>query len=82
MNEETKEQIAEILMAWYKIPGQYFITFLILLEFGETILKLTNWAYIILILSIFFLILEIISPFIAGVKLYNKAIKSIKNLFR
>ena len=81
MDSELKEDIIKILMAFYKIPGQYAIAGIILIGFWEVMRDLTNWSIFFLIFAIFFFVLEIISPILAGVRLYNNAIKWIKNLF-
>jgi len=44
-------------------------------------LSFTNWGYVLIILAYILFGLEIISPFIAGLKLYKKAIKNIKEFF-
>lgn len=73
MNGETKEQIITILMALYKISGQWFILGIISFGIAEIMLKNDNFGGIIFFLfGIFFFGLEIISPIIAGRELYEK----------
>lgn len=70
-----KEDIAEILMALYHIPGQYAIGAIILWGFWEAMKNLTNWAFIFPILAIIFIVLEILSPIFAGMRIYKKIVK-------
>ncbi|MBS3108466.1 hypothetical protein J4409_01205 [Candidatus Woesearchaeota archaeon] len=72
MNENTKEDVVEVLMAIYKIPGQYFIAGIISFAFWNAMRDLTNWAIIFLLFGVFCFVLEIISPILAGKRLYNK----------
>ncbi|MBU4308648.1 MAG: hypothetical protein KJ566_02550 [Nanoarchaeota archaeon] len=81
MGEKTKEQIIEIIMALYKIPGQYFIAGIIAIGIGESFLEITNGGILLIILGIFFFILEILSPIIAGKELYEKAKDNLKKIF-
>jgi hypothetical protein len=45
MDEDTKEEIIELLMAIYKIPGQWFIGGIILLWIGKSMIEYTNYRY-------------------------------------
>jgi site-specific recombinase len=72
---QIKEDIIEILMAIYKIPGQYFIAGIILFAFWNGMKDLTNWAIVFLLFGIFFFSLEIISPILAGKRLYENLVK-------
>jgi hypothetical protein len=82
MKHDTREQIAEILMAVYQIPGEFFIAGIVLIGIGQAFLEISNLGLILIFFGIFFLVLEAISPIIAGVKLYEKAIKNIKKMFK
>jgi len=82
MDKETKEQIIEVLMSLYQVPGQYFIAGIISLGIGKSMLKFTNWGLILIIFGIICFVLEIISPIFTGIKLYKKAIENIKRIFR
>ena len=78
----TKEDIVEILLAIYQVPGQFFIGGLISIGIGNSFLSFTDWGYLLIVLGIIFLIIEAVSPILAGVKLYNKALKNIKKIFK
>ena len=82
MNKKTKEDITEILMAIYKIPGQYFIAGIILFAFWNGMKDLTKWAIIFPLLGIFFFALEIISPILVGKRLYENLVKWWKKQFK
>lgn len=82
MNKETKEQIVEILTSIYQIPGEFFIAGLISKGIGESMISFTKWGYVLIIFGIFLFALEIISPFIAGIKLYEKAVKNVKRFIK
>ena len=70
-----KEDVSDILMAVYKIPGQYTIGAILAFGFWNALRDLTNWAYVLLILGIFFILLEIISPILAGARIYKRFFK-------
>ena len=67
-----KEDVAEILMALYKIPGQYAIGAIVLWGFWKAMKDLTPWTLIFPTLAIFFIILEVLSPILAGIKIYER----------
>lgn len=67
-----KEDIKEILFAIYKIPGEFFIAGLIAWAFWNSMRNLTNFAIIFLFLSIFLFMLEILTPFLAGWRIYKR----------
>ncbi len=77
-NEETKEQIIDVLMAIYNIPGEFFIIGIISIGIGKII---PNYGWILILFGTICFVLEIISPIIAGIELYKKAIKNIKRFF-
>jgi len=80
MNKQTKEDITEILLAFYKVPGQYVIGAMILFAFWNEMKDITRWAIFFPILGIVFIILEILSPIMAGKRIYDKALKNLKKL--
>jgi hypothetical protein len=82
MNKQTEEDITEILLAIYKVPGQYVIGAMILFALYDTTKELTNASIIFPIFAIIFIILEIISPIMAGKRLYKKAVKGIKKILK
>ncbi|MFW9881586.1 MAG: hypothetical protein ACFFG0_51630 [Candidatus Thorarchaeota archaeon] len=82
MNNRTKDQIKEILMAIYQIPGEFFIGGAASIGIGQAMLSFTNLGIILILFGIFLFILEIISPIIAGIELYEKALKNVKRLFK
>lgn len=79
---ETKKQIVEILVTIYQIPGEFFIAGIISKEIGKSMLSFTNYGYILIIFGIFCIVMEVISPLIAGIRLYEKAIENINKIFR
>ena len=81
MNEKTKEEITEILLALYNVPGQYFIAAAILFAFWHAMKETTNWAILALIFGIMCTALEIITPILAGKRLLEKLSRNIKRLF-
>jgi hypothetical protein len=80
MNEKTKKQIIKILMGIYHIPGEFAILGIVSLIMGNSMIILTNWAYILVFLGYILIVLEIISPFIIGIKLYKKAVNNIRKI--
>lgn len=70
-----KEDIIEILLAVYKVPGEFAIAGIIAFAFWNAMKDLTGWSFIFLILGIFFVILEILSPFLVGLRLYKNIFK-------
>ncbi|MBW2982630.1 hypothetical protein KY343_07130 [Candidatus Woesearchaeota archaeon] len=72
---QIKEDIIEILMILYKIPGQYFIAGLISFYLWNGMKGLTNWAILFLIFGFLFLALEIISPILVGIRLYGNLVE-------
>ena len=70
-----KEDIIEILFAVYKVPGEFAIAGIILFAFWNAMKDLTNLAIIFLLFGIFFFALEIISPILAGKRLYKNIFK-------
>ena len=82
MSNQIKEDITEIILAFYKVPGQYAIGAIILFAFWNAMKDITGWAIFFPILAIVFIILEILSPIMAGKRLYDQAIRSIKKFFK
>ena len=82
IDQETKNQIIEILMAWYQIPGEFLIGGIVALGIGNSMLSFTKLGLILIILGYFLIILEIVAPFIVGLQLYQKAIKNITKFFK
>lgn len=78
MKKGTKKDIVEILMAIYKIPGQYVIGGIIAIAFWKAMKDLTKWSILLLILGIFLFSLEVVSPILAGKRLYEKFVKWLK----
>lgn len=76
------EDIIEILTAIYQIPGEYFIAGIVAGGIGSSMLSFTNWGYVLIVLGIIFIAIEIALPFVAGVRLYEKAVNNIKRLFK
>lgn len=72
MKKEIKEDITEIIMFFYRIPGQYLIASMILFVFWKGMRDLTNLSLLFFIFGLFFIFLEIISPILAGKRLYDK----------
>ena len=70
MNKKTKD-ITEILLAFYKVPGQYAIGAMILFVFWNTMKDMTDWSIIFPISAFVFIILEILTPIMAGKRLLN-----------
>lgn len=81
MNKQTKEDIIELILTVYKVPGQYIIFAMILFALWKATKDITGWSIFFLIFGLVFIILEIISPIMAGKRLYDKALKNIKKLF-
>ncbi len=77
-----KEDIVEILCVIYKVPGEFFIASIISYYFWESTKILAPIFSVFLFFSIFFFILEIISPILAGMRIYEEAIDWIKDKFR
>jgi len=77
-----KEDIITILLACYNIPGQYLIGAWILLELWKSMRDLTDWALILPIFAIFFIFIEIITPIMAGKRLWDKLKNSFNRLFK
>lgn len=82
MRDQTKKDITEILLAIYKVPGQYAIGAMILFVLWNAMKDITGWAIFFPILAVIFIILEIISPIMAGKRLYDKTIKNLKKTFK
>ena len=55
-----KEDIAEILLAIYKVPGEFAIASFIAFGFWQAMKDLTNWALLFFLFGIFFAIMEIV----------------------
>jgi uncharacterized membrane protein (Fun14 family) len=70
-----KEDITEILFAIYKIPGEFAIGAIIAFAFWNAMKDITNWSIILFLLGIFFIILEVLTPILAGVRIYKKIFK-------
>jgi membrane-bound ClpP family serine protease len=82
MNKRTKKNIVEIILAFYKVPGEYAIGAMILFAIWNVMKDMTGWSIFILIFAIIFIFLEIISPIIAGKRLYDEALKNIKKILK
>lgn len=82
MKQETKDQIIEILMTIYQIPGEFFIAGIISIEVGKSMLDFNGFSWILIVFGILCLFLEFISPFIAGFKLYEKAMKNLTKFIK
>ena len=67
-----KEDITDILFAIYKIPGEFAIGAIIAFAFWNSMKGLTNWSIILFILGVFLVVLEILTPILAGVRIYKK----------
>lgn len=80
MNKSTKDDITELFIWLYNVPGQYFIFAMIFFALWKT-MQFTNFSIIFLIFGVFCLIVEIISPILAGKRLYLKALNNIKRFF-
>lgn len=78
----VKEDIIEIILAIYQVPGQYFIGGIISFGIGISFLELTNWGWLLIVFAIFLFALEVISPILAGRRLYEKAVKNLRRLFK
>ena len=70
-----KEEIAEILFAIYRVPGEFAIGSIISFGFWKAMKDLTNWSLVFLLLSIFLIIMEVLTPFIAGFSVYKRIFK-------
>lgn len=70
-----KGDITEILFAIYKIPGEFAIGAIIAFAFWNAMKDITNWSIILFLLGIFFIILEVLTPILAGVRIYKKIFK-------
>jgi uncharacterized membrane protein (Fun14 family) len=70
-----KEDITEILFAIYKIPGEFAIGAIIAFALWNAMKDITNWSIILFLLGIFFIILEVLTPILAGVRIYKKIFK-------
>ncbi|MBR9705273.1 hypothetical protein GOV12_07710 [Candidatus Pacearchaeota archaeon] len=81
MKMTIKEDIVRILMAIYRVPGEFFIAGIILIWLWNVTKELTNWSLLFLIFALFFFALEIISPILAGIRLYEKFIEMFKEIF-
>ncbi len=75
MWEQDKKDILTIFSAIYKIPGEYFIAGLVLFYLWKTMKDWNPYAWIALLFSIVFFIIEFIVPFAAGKRLLDKIIK-------
>jgi len=81
MSKQTKKDIIEIILAFYKIPGQYAIGAMILFALWDSMKDSTVWAIFFPILGVIFIIMEVISPIMAGKRLYDGALKNLKKFF-
>lgn len=82
MNKKTKEDIIQILLAIYGIPGQYIIGAMILMAFWEAMKDMTSWAIFFPIFAILFVVLEVLTPIMAGKRLLEKVKKNFKKIFK
>ena len=82
MNNQIKNDITEIILEIYQVPGQYTIGAMILLAVWNIMKDKTEFAIILPIVAIVCIILEIVSPIIAGKRLYDQAVKNIKKLLK
>lgn len=76
MNEAENlfKDVLEVFAAIYKIPGQYFIIGLLFLGSWEVSKNGNPYAIMLLILSIFFFMIEILVPVAAGYRILNRII--------
>jgi hypothetical protein len=77
-----KEDIVEIFCAIYKVPGEFLIASIICYGFWEATKSLAPIFWWFWFFSIFFFILEVIFPILAGVRIYGEAITWIKDRFK
>jgi hypothetical protein len=75
--KDIQDKIIEILLTIYYVPGQFFLASILALGFYEV-----SKVIIFLFFSIFFMSLEIISPILVGVELYENAIEKIKEFIK
>ena len=67
-----KEDIIEMLFVIYKVPGEFAIGAIVVFGIWNTMKDLTNWSIILFLLGIFLLVLEVLTPILAGVRIYKK----------
>jgi hypothetical protein len=82
MNQQTKEDIIDVLLVLYHVPGQYSIGALTLFYIWLEMKDWNPWANILLFFIFFFLFLEIITPLLAGRRLLNKIKKNINKFLK
>ncbi len=82
MKSQTREDIVEILLAIYGVPGQYVIGAMILIAFWNAMKNMTGWAIFFPIFAIIFIILEVLTPILAGKRLLEKVKKNFKKIFK
>ena len=82
MNKQTKEDIVEILLAIYGVPGQYIIGAIILMAFWNAMKDMTNWAIFFPIIAFIFIILEVLTPIMAGKRLWEKIKRNFRRFFK
>jgi len=67
-----KEDITDILFAIYKVPGEFAIGAIIAFAFWNAMKGLTNWSIMLFILGVFLVVLEILTPILAGFRIYKR----------
>jgi len=82
MSHKVIEDILTILESFYKIPGEYFIAGLFLLYIWQAMKDWNPYAWIALLVSIAFFIIEAAAPFAAGRRLIMKLISIVKQIIR
>jgi len=78
MRSQAKDDIADILLAIYGVPGLYSIGALILFALGNAMQNLISWALLFQIVGVLFIILEIITPIMAGERLLQNLEKKFR----
>lgn len=81
MKKQTNDDIITLFCAIYKIPGQYFIGGLILLYVWKTMRDWNPYAWLLILPAIIFFVLEVISVFTAGRRVFLKIKEFFEDLF-
>jgi len=82
MKKQTKQDVVEILLAIYGVPGQYVMGAMILMAFWNAMKDMTGWAIFFPIFAIIFIILEVLTPIMAGKRLLEKVKKNFRKIFK
>lgn len=82
MKKQTKQDIVDILLAIYGVPGQYIIGAMILMAFWNAMKDMTGWAIFFPILAFIFIILEVLTPIMAGKRLLEKVKNNFRKIFK